>query len=618
MKVIGGLALRDSRQQVTTQMFRSMTHAVSPTLDPLAIGKGAVGVFTTGGPQSLESDDCVLITEDLELTNVEELAALTGLPGTFQGLLGALYSQEGWKFIDRLQGGFAFALWDKRKRQLLLAVDRFGIKRLYYTIDPSRFAFASRPSALLGLEGVTRSADPTAVFHYLNFGFLPSPMSIFSGLRRLPPGHLLIWRDGQITVETYWDLSYPEQPIRVSEASAMAAQAVEEAVKRTLWGISPKETGAFLSGGTDSSTLVGLMTKTSGREINAFSIGFKEEPFNELKYAEVAARHFGAAHYQKIVTPDDAFETIPLLVEAYDEPYGNNAIIPTYCCVKLARECGMTLLVAGDGGDEIFGGNERYRTDRIFARYHLVPAAIRHHLVEPLLGALPDGGGSIVGKAQRYVRRANVPNPLRVYSYEFFAKQEASWLLAPEFLRTASIEAPDQVLRAHYDRANATSELNRLLYLDMKLTIGDNDLLKVTRTAELAGLAVRFPMLDERLVELTGRLPAHYKVKGLEKRYLFKRAFAQLLPKEILRKPKHGFGVPVSLWLKSHKKFRELFHDTLLSASAWTRDYFEPNAMPELFRLHANDPTPYYGDQLWTFLMLELWQRHHLSARAGI
>jgi asparagine synthase (glutamine-hydrolysing) len=419
-------------------------------------------------------------------------------------------------------------------------------------------------------------------------------------------------------VQAYWDLAYPERPWQESEAATMVAEFVEHAVKQTLQGTLPKETGAFLSGGTDSSTIVGLMGKTRGPEVNAFSVGFQEERYNELKYAEIAARHFGVAHYQTIVTADEAFDTIPLLVEAYDEPFGNNSIIPTYLCAKLARECGMTHLIAGDGGDEIFGGNERYRTDHIFARYHQIPAMLRHHLLEPVLAALPDGGESVIGKAQRYVRRANIPNPLRFYSYAFFVKQEAPWLLTPEFLRAATTEAPDRILWEYYNAVDATSELNRLLYLDMKLTIGDNDLLKVTRTAELAGIAVRFPMLDERLVELTGALPAHYKVRGLEKRYLFKRAFAHLLPREIIRKPKHGFGLPVSSWLKSHKQFNEFAHDALLSASARTRAYFRPEAMAELFHLHANDTTPYYGDQLWRFLMLELWQRHHLNARGGV
>jgi len=191
-------------------------------------------------------------------------------------------------------------------------------------------------------------------------------------------------------------------------------------------------------------------------------------------------------------------------------------------------------------------------------------------------------------------------------------------LLTPEFLSAATTEAPERVLWGHYNRVDATSELNRLLYLDMKLTIGDNDLLKVTRTAELAGIAVRFPMLDERLVELTGALPAHYKVRGLEKRYLFKRAFAPLLPREIITKPKHGFGIPVSLWLKSDKKFKELAHDALLSASARTRAYFRPEGMAKLFRLHRDDTTPYYGDQLWRFLMLELWQREHLGRKEAV
>ena len=359
------------------------------------------------------------------------------------------------------------------------------------------------------------------------------------------------------------------------------------------------------------------MSRLTGERVNAFSIDFHEPRYSELRYAELAARHFGATHYTHTLTADEASGALPALVRAYDEPLGNDSTIATYACAKLARDCGMTRLVAGDGGDELFGGNERYRTDRIFAAYGRIPRWMRRGVLEPLLRCLPDGGSSVLGLAQRYVRRASLPNPRRFYSYEFYVAEGAAQLLAPDFADSVDLEAPWRVLAAHFARAQATSELNRLHYLDLKLTIGDNDLYKVTRTAELAGIEVRFPMLDHPLAEFTGTLPAHYKVRGLEKRHLFKRAFRDLLPAEVLAKRKHGFGVPVSDWLRAHAGFRELARDTLLSHSASVRRFLRPETIDELFRLHETDRTSYYGSLLWRVLMLELWHHEHARRELG-
>jgi asparagine synthase (glutamine-hydrolysing) len=234
-------------------------------------------------------------------------------------------------------------------------------------------------------------------------------------------------------------------------------------------------------------------------------------------------------------------------------------------------------------------------------------------VLEPILAALPDGGAGMLGKAQRYVRRAKLPNPGRFYSYEFFFAQEGRGLLAPSFLSSLDPTGPWSILERHFARVTAGEELNRLMYLDMKLTIGDNDLLKVVRTAEMAGLGVRFPFLDLELVEFTTAWPGRFKVRGLDKRYLFKRAFGDLLPRETLQKRKHGFGVPTSVWLRTHPGFVDLSHDALLGRDSRVRKYFQAGALEGLLRLHAADPTPFYGDIVWMVLMLELWHRYHLA-----
>jgi len=570
-----------------------------------------------GAPAVVEMTADVVAVADLDLTNTGELEALTGRRARRDRLLTTLYALEGARFVRRLRGGFAVAVWDRRARTLVLAVDHFGIRRLHYRSTADATVFASRPSMLLGAPGVDGAVDPGSVYHYLNFGYLPSPASIFRGVRRLPPGHVLVVRDGTPALEAYWDLEYAEQPVRRADAAETMYRLTEHAVATAVRDTAAKEVGAFLSGGTDSSTIVGLVGRVTGERPNAFSIGFREDRYDELAYAELAAAHFGATHYTATVQPDDALDVLPRLVEAYDEPFGNNSAIGTYACARLAERCGVSVLLAGDGGDEIFGGNERYRTDRIFALYDRVPRVLRRGVLEPVLGWLPDGGAGVIGRAQRYVRRANLRNPRRFYSYEFFFVHEAEALLARELRAAVVADAPYDAVQAHYERARATSELNRLLYVDMKLTIGDNDLLKVVRTAELAGVAVRFPMLDLDLVEFTARLPAPLKVRGFEKRHLFKRAFRSLLPAEILAKAKHGFGVPTSVWLRDHRGFRDLSREALLGAQARVRPYFAPGALDRLFELHAADTTPFYGDLLWKVLMLELWcRRHAVGGRA--
>jgi asparagine synthase (glutamine-hydrolysing) len=611
MRLIGGMVLRDGTRPGPAPALAMMAEPV--------LGAGMArerwvrggGLLSTIGVEALASGDGVSAVADLALTNVGELRGqVAGAPADVE-LVTALYDREGPAFVERLRGAFALGVWDHRRRRLLLAVDRFGIKRLYYAETREGFSFATRPSALCALPELPREVDATAAYHYLNFGFVPAPASIFAGIRRLPPGHALVLEQGAPTVRRYWDLGYPEQVVGEREAAAATYRMVEDAVRVSLDGASPKETGAFLSGGTDSSTVVGLMSRLTGERVNAFSIDFGEAPYSERRYAELAARHFGATHYTRALAPDEALGTLPGLVEAYDEPLGNDSTVATFFCARFARECGMTRLLAGDGGDELFGGNERYRTDRLFAAYGRIPRTLRRGALEPLLHRLPDGGASFLGRAQRYVRRARIPNPRRFYSYEFFFAQEGAALLDPGFVRMVDPEAPWLAVQAHFDRAEARSELNRLMYVDLKLTIGDCDLYKVTRTAELAGIDVRFPMLDHPLAEFTGTLPARYKLRGLEKRHLFKRAFRELLPAEILAKPKHGFGVPVTEWLRTHRGFRELAGDTLLAPNARVTRYLTRDGIDELARLHASDATSYYGSLLWRLLMLELWHRRH-------
>jgi asparagine synthase (glutamine-hydrolysing) len=305
-------------------------------------------------------------------------------------------------------------------------------------------------------------------------------------------------------------------------------------------------------------------------------------------------------------------------MRCFDEPYGNSSAIPTYFCAKLAADNGVKVLLAGDGGDELFGGNERYLTDKVFASYTRLPLVLRKILIEPTLGLLPVRDG-VLGKAHRYVARANQPPVARLLAGQFLCAHAPAEILQPDFIAALKGYSVLDIPSAHYQDAPARDHLDRLLYMDVKITLADNDLPKVTCASELAGIRTRFPFLERSVAEFSGRIPASLKVKGTEKRYLFKKGLRNLLPIEIITKKKHGFGIPVATWMKSDPRMRELARDTLLSERAWGRGYFQRKPIEELFRMHeATDDTPYYGDILWTFLTLELWHRRVVDVPIGM
>jgi asparagine synthase (glutamine-hydrolysing) len=608
MNLIGGIVYRDPARPVRSSLLDALLPGASDQGRRIDLLGGALASLGPGVVWD-GSEEGALVA-DLDLTNLDDLQAMTDGAAPPR-CLQRLHAQYGTDFVRGLRGAFAIALWVPARRQLILVADRFGFRRLYYAVTDEGVAFGSRVRNPLALASCSRALDADAVYAYLNFGTVPAPQSVYRGVRRLTPGQTLVWEDGRVMLTRYWDVAYSERSVGRPAAARAIYRQTEEAVRQSLSRLEPKHTGAFLSGGTDSSTVVGLMSRLTGERVQAFSIGFEEARYNELEYAELAARHFDAAHYMKIVTPDEALQCLPDLVAAYDEPFGNNSALAAYLCARLARETGVRVLLAGDGGDEIFGGNERYRRDRILGRYHLIPAWLRHGVLEPMVRRFPAEAPDLRGKARRYIERACLPNPDRFYSNEFFVSQSRRWLLHPDFQAAITPDWPLEVARDHFEAASATAELNRLLHVDLKITLADNDLFKVVRTAEAAGMGVRFPMLDHPLVELMATLPASYKVRGSEMRYLFKHAFHDLLPREILTKVKHGFGLPTSDWLRRHRGFRELGRDLLLSARSRQRGYFAPGAVEELFRLHDANHTPFYGDILWTLLMLELWHRRH-------
>jgi asparagine synthase (glutamine-hydrolysing) len=583
-----------------------------------------IAVSSRSDNQQIYRNSRVLIACDADLLNEKELRGLCpdreSLPGDAKtaALLGALYERFGSAFVEKLRGAFSVILWDRNQRRLLAAVDGFGIHRLVYFSDGKTLMVASRAHALAATGEVDLAINPHAIPNLLNFSMNLAPETIFSKVQRLPPGSLLLAKEGQPVIKPYWDMRYGAAGDTDEKRLSKELESLfEGCVAAHCHGEPFGNVGAFLSGGTDSSTVVGMMSRMEQGPAQAFSIGFQEQPFNELGYARIAAEKFGAQHHTYLVGPNDCFEALPDMIRFFDEPFGNSSAIPTYFCARLAAQNGVKVLLAGDGGDELFGGNERYATDKIYGLYHSVPQFLRQGIIEPVLSLVPSENG-LLGRGKRYVRRANMPGIDRILAHQFLSTHDPAEVFEKDFLRELGGYSFLDVPRRYFETAPAQEPLDRILYADVKLTLGDSDLPKVTCMAEMAGIRVRFPFLDRAVAEFSGRLPVKLKVKGFEKRYLFKKAFGNLLPAEIIKKKKHGFGIPVAGWLKSDPKLRELARDTLLSQACMERGYFRREFIERLFRQHEMDDTSYYGDTLWTFLVLELWRRQLVSAPAGM
>jgi asparagine synthase (glutamine-hydrolysing) len=527
-------------------------------------------------------------------------------------LVAMLYRERGPSFVQLLRGAFSLAIWDEKEQRLLLAIDRLGVNSLYWREEGGRILFGTRVGAIRSIQADTAEVDRSALMQYLLFSSVPAPKTIYKGTQRILPGHMLVFEKGRLRESTYWDIDYEESENRDEKYwMEQVREGIRSSVQLYVQGREAASTGAYLSGGTDSTSVVAFMSERLS-PVNTFSIFFEEQRYSEIGFARIAAEHFKTKHNELCLRPSDAWDCIPRVTSYYDEPFANSSAVGAYLCARMAREKGMTTLLAGDGGDELFAGNSRYASDKYFAAYHHIPAWIRRGLIEPVTRAMPQNESRWT-IPKRYVRRANISNPTRIFSYNVFLSEAPAQVFEPEYLREVPPNGWMSVATGHFNAANAKTELNRLLYLDVKMILADNDLRKVLGTAELAGVRATFPLLDHKLVELAARIPSGLKLKGLKKRYIFKRAMTGILPDAILNKTKHGFGVPVALWLSQDKRFGAMVDDLLSDSRTRQRGYFQPAYLDRLRALSRGADAHYYGEILWYLVALELWHREHLE-----
>jgi asparagine synthase (glutamine-hydrolysing) len=583
----------------------------------------AMGVARRWNFQQLAVINGITVVADADLVELSSLARVVSISSdavsqmSVAELLARLYLKEGQDFLKLLNGGFSVALWDEKIERLLLAIDPMGIKSLYWRREEGRLLFASRLGGIRAMQNSPSEVNPGAILQFLLFSAVPAPMTSDRGTEKLRPGTSIGISSDRVQEHQYWDLEYPEsQNLNVGHWSQELSSTMRSAVHRHLDGCDPLLTGCYLSGGTDSSSVVAFASEKQ-RPTQTFSIAFQEARYSEIEFARTSAAAFGAKHHEKFLAPQDASNAIEKIIAQFDEPFANSSAIGSYYCALLASDRGVNTLLAGDGGDELFGGNERYQQDKYFSIYHLLPSWLRSGLIEPLVGLLPLNGGKL-SLPRKYVRRANIPNPRRILSYGFFLSHPPEGIFADEFLESVGRDNWLSVPEQHFARARASSELNRILYLDIKMTLADNDLRKVSGTAELAGVNVRYPLLDKRLAELSGCIPAELKLKGFEKRFIFKQAMKDILPQKVLHKKKHGFGVPLAQWLLQEPRMNDLMRDIMSDSRTRQRGYFQTGFFNRLMKLHVEQPS-FSGEIVWYLLALELWHRRHMDhSREGV
>lgn len=504
------------------------------------------------------------------------------------------------KLPTRMRGNFAFAVLEPNQNQASLVLDRIGGERLCYAYQAGQLVFGTSLQSVAAHPAVGRVIDPQSIYAYLYFHTIPAPGSLYQGVHKLLPGQIVTLKNGRLHTDFYWQADYT--PARADFAAHQRdfRNVLDQAVRDA----DGPDTAAFLSGGTDSSTLVGALTVARGAPVDTFSIGFEAEGFDEMEYARCAAERFGSRAHEYYLKPADIVAAIPVIAQAYDEPFGNNSAVPTYFCARAAHEAGFTHMFAGDGGDEIFGGNARYAKQGKFEIYARLPAILKS-LVEPLARAPGLSSSTQLNKFRNYVTQAQVKLPLRVESYNFLKRTPLEQIFTEDFLASVSPEAPDAALTEVYERTASDHYINRMMHLDMKFTLADNDLRKVSTMTEAAGIEAIYPLLDDRMVAFANSLPVNYKVRGQQLRWFFKKALADLLPEKIITKSKHGFGLPFGIWCNQYAPLGDLVGDSL--ADFKRRGWIQPAYLDHMLAMQRGQHASYYGVMIWVVTILEQW-----------
>ena len=584
--------------------------------DGSAVGLGfrrlSIIDLNTGNQPIGNEDGSLQVVLNGEIYNYRELRAeLIGRGHRFATnsdteVIVHLYEELGARCVERLNGMFAFALWDEKDRRLLLARDRFGKKPLYYADLGDALLFGSELKALLQHPRCPRELDFPSLSRYLALEYVPTPRAIFDGVSKLPGGHYLLWHEGRTSVEQYWDLSFASDGDNRSDEDYVEEfrDLFREAVRRRL--VSDVPLGAFLSGGIDSSSVVAMMSEAlPAGAVKTFSIGFEDSSFDESTYARRVADHFGTDHHETVLTQGAMVDLLPTVTEFLDEPFADPSVLPTYLLSRHTRES-VTVALGGDGSDELLAGYPTFPADR-FATLYPLPRVLNERIVIPLADRMPVStkNFSVDFKLKRFLRGAGSPT----------WERHATWLgsftpAEQETLLTSRPADPFGEQHSAFENAPTTDRVERLLYVYAKTYLQDDILVKVDRASMACSLEVRAPFLDVDLVEFLGRVPARLKLRRLETKHLLKRAMAGILPPGIAERPKKGFGIPIADWLKGG--LREALQDELSPGRVREQGIFEPAVVERYVSEHMSGRSD-HRKPLWTLFVFQLWHRRWLE-----
>ncbi|MFO7869813.1 MAG: asparagine synthase (glutamine-hydrolyzing) [Kiritimatiellia bacterium] len=525
-----------------------------------------------------------------------------------------LYEEEGIDCVKKLRGMFAFALWDVRKKRLVLARDRLGQKPLFYTVANGSLTFASEVKALLRDTGFTPEPNPGAIDGFLSFKFVPGYEDMISGIHKVPPAGILIYEKGAVKTERYWELYYrPDSGMTEEEAIEKSEHLLQESVKLRLMSDVPL--GAFLSSGIDSGLVVSMMRRASGEPVNTFSIGDDARGFSELPFARITARHLGTAHREFIVKPD-AVAILPDLIWGMDGPYADIPALPMYYISRLARKH-VTVVLTGDAGDESFMGYDRYVANLVLNAYRRIPACIRKKGVPAFLKLL---GEKTARKSWRQSLRwfnsvslaPSQSSYARGISFFSFENEQKERLYAAGFRDKVGKSDPLEDLMSRYWSDHAVNQVDRMSFTDLMVRMPEYSNVKVDRISMIHSLEARSPFMDHKLVEFAATIPAGLKFRRRQRKYLLKNMAKKHLPPEIIRLPKRGFGSPINEWLRGDLK--KLSHLLLDDSRLVRGEYFNQNYIDHLLAAHESGRVN-NGYKIWSLVNLETWYRIYFGER---
>lgn len=547
------------------------------------------------------------------------IVAIWGRPSFLDPQLRQLASSQGaaktladyWRTLGdkafaRLAGAFSFCILDENADEAVLATDRMGTYPISFQPSGRGLVFGSTADAILLHPLIKAEIVPQSLYNYVYFHMVPGPDTVYREQARLLPGEYLIYRKGRVETRRYWEMQFLESEKRpFQELKEDFLGVLRSSVREAVGG---DKAGAFLSGGTDSSTIAGILSEVTGEPARTYSIGFDASGYDEMAYARIAAKHFGTRHREYYVTPDDIVTAIPQVAAVFDQPFGNSSAVPAFYCARMGRDDGLSRMLGGDGGDELFGGNARYAKQYLFSLYEQVPRLLRKAAIEPVVLGIPGGAAlPLMRKARSYIEQASIEMPARTETYNLLEHYGAPEVFTQEFLETVDRGYPSNLLSEIYHQSSAKSLINRMLAFDRKFTLSDNDLPKVSKACELAGMDVAYPLISDEIVNFSLQLEPQLKLKGTQLRYFFKEALRGFLPDEIIAKQKHGFGLPFGVWLQSHKPLQDLAFDSLSDLKS--RHIINNRFIDKLLGQHLGEHAGYHGTMVWVLMMLEQWYR---------